>query len=145
MIKKFLAGYPTLILYLTWAIALISAMISLFFSEILKFPPCVLCWYQRIFMYPLVFIVPIGIILHDKKIYAYTLTLSLIGLFIAAYHSLIYHSIIPEALKICTAELSCKTKQFELFNFISIPLMSFLSFLLIFILNLIGAQHDKRN
>ena len=132
-------------LYTSWAVALAAMLISLIFSEILKYPPCTLCWYQRIFMYPLVFILPVGIILQDRKVFTYVKVLSAIGLVISAYHALIYHGLINEALKVCNAELSCKTKQFELFNFLSIPFMSFLSFATIFSLNFIGARNDKRD
>lgn len=130
--------------YMSWTVALISMFISLVFSDILKFPPCTLCWYQRIFMYPLAFIIPVGILTQDHKIHVYSLVLSSVGLMIAGYHSLIYHGIIQEALKVCTADLSCKTKQFELFGFISIPVMSLISFLIIFILNLQGVRNVKR-
>ena len=133
------------ILYASWSLALMAMMISLIFSEILKYPPCTLCWYQRIFMYPLVFVLPIGIILKDRNVSKYVLLLSGIGVVIAAYHALIYHGLIPEAIKVCTAELSCKSKQFELFNFLSIPVMSFLSFALIFGLNAFGETHVERN
>ncbi len=129
---------------ISWGIALFSMLISLVFSDILKFPPCTLCWYQRIFMYPLVFILPVGILSRDDKVHLYTVVLSGVGLLIAAYHSMIYHGIIQEALKVCTAELSCKTKQFELFGLISIPVMSLFSFLIIFILNLQGVRNVKR-
>lgn len=130
--------------YMSWTVALISMLISLVFSDILKFPPCTLCWYQRIFMYPLVFIIPVGILSNDDKIHTYTLVLSAVGLVIASYHSMIYHGVIQEALKVCTADLSCKTKQFELFDLISIPVMSLVSFLFIFILNLQGVRNVKR-
>ena len=132
------------IAYLSWSIALFAMLLSLIFSEILKYPPCSLCWYQRIFMYPLVFIIPLGILMNDKNIYSYVLTLSFIGLILSTYHSLIYYSFIPEALKLCTAELSCKTKQFELFNFFSIPILSLFSFLILTILNFIGVTNVKR-
>ncbi len=133
------------ILYASWTIALAAMMVSLIFSEILKFPPCTLCWYQRVFMYPIVFILPVGILLKDRNISKYVLILSGVGVIIAGYHSLIYHGIIPEAIKVCTAELSCKTKQFELFNFLSIPVMSFLSFAALFGLNSVGVNHVERS
>lgn len=130
--------------YMSWTVALISMLISLVFSDILKFPPCTLCWYQRIFMYPLVFIIPVGILSKDQKVHVYSLVLSSVGLVIASYHSMIYHGIIQETLKVCTADLSCKTKQFELFDLISIPVMSLVSFSFIFILNLQGVRNVKR-
>lgn len=119
--------------------------ISLIFSDILGYQPCTLCWYQRIFMYPLVFIIPVGIVYKDHKLFRYTLVLSFIGALIALYHSLIYHGVIPEGLKLCNAQLSCKTKQFELFNFLSIPVMSFFSFAFIFIINFLGVKNVKRD
>lgn len=131
--------------YLAWGISLFSTFASLFFSEILKFPPCSLCWYQRIFMYPLAIIIPVGILSADKYISRYVTALSAFGLLFATYHTLIYHNIIQEAITVCTADLSCKTKQLELFGFLSIPLMSFLSFLLIFIFALKGLKNEKRS
>lgn len=134
-----------LISYVIWGVALLAMIMSLVFSEILKLPPCSLCWYQRIFIYPLVFIVPIGIVRNDKSIFTYSIVLSSIGLVISSYHSLIYHGVVQEALKLCNSELSCKAKQFELFGLLSIPVMSFFSFLIIFILSLIGEKDGKRN
>lgn len=131
-------------LYLAWGIALFSTLASLFFSEILKFPPCSLCWYQRILMYPLVLILPIGILSQDKNISKYLVSLAAIGILIAGYHTLIYHNIITEAFTLCTAELSCKTKQFELFNLISIPVMSLLSFVALFGLGFKEIKDEKR-
>lgn len=134
-----------LIEYLSWGIALFSMLMSLFFSEVLKLIPCSLCWYQRIFMYPLVFMIPVGILKNDKNIHMYTLVLSFIGLMISSYHTLIYHGIIQEALKLCNSELSCKTRQYELFGLVSIPMMSLFSFLIIFSLNLYGEKDATQN
>lgn len=131
-------------LYLAWGIALFSTLASLFFSEILKFPPCSLCWYQRIFMYPLVIVLPIGILAQDKNVSKYLVSLSLVGTVIAGYHTLIYHNIVTEAFTLCTAELSCKTKQFELFNLISIPVMSLASFAALFGLGFKELRNEKR-
>ncbi len=133
-----------LIAYVSWGLALLAMVMSLFFSEVMKLPPCSLCWYQRIFMYPLVFIIPIGILKNDNSVFTYCLALSLMGLVFSTYHTFIYHGIIPETLKLCNSELSCKAKQFELFGFFSIPLMSTFCFLTIFILNLIGEKNAKR-
>lgn len=131
-------------IYLAWGVSLFSSLASLYFSEILKYPPCSLCWYQRIFMYPLALIIPVGILSSDRFVARYVTVLSLIGLVIAVYHSLIYHNLIQEAFTVCTADLSCKTKQLELFGFLSIPLMSLLSFLIIFLLAIRGLNHEKR-
>lgn len=132
-------------IYFAWAIALSATFISLIFSEILKYPPCSLCWYQRVFMYSLVFVIATGILLKDKKVSYYAAVLSGVGVIIAFYHSLIYHGFIKEALTLCTADLSCSTKQFELFGVFSIPVMSLLAFIIIFILSAKGVRDEKRN
>lgn len=140
-----MSSFYKFINYTSWLIALLAMLISLTFSEVMKLSPCTLCWYQRVFMYPLVFIIPIGILNKDSRVFIYSCTLSFVGLIVSIYHTLIYHGIIQEAFKLCNAELSCKTKQFELFGFLSIPLMSFLSFTIIFIFNLIGVASVERN
>lgn len=118
--------------YSAWFMAWASMLGSLFFSEIWHLPPCLLCWYQRIVMYPLVVIIGVGILTKDlKKLPYYVLPLSVIGIFVAFYHNLLYYSIIPEALAPCQAGISCTTKFFEWFGFITIPLLSLLSFIFI--------------
>lgn len=93
--------------------------------------PCVLCWYQRIAMYPLVLIIGIGIISKDVRWKVYALPLALIGLALAVYHNLVYYRIIPESLTPCTQGASCSERQIEWLGFITIPLMGLLSFLII--------------
>ncbi len=118
------------------AVAIFATIGSLIFSEILKFPPCVLCWYQRILMYPLVIILAVGIWKKDKNLPFFVLPFSIIGGVIAFYHNLLYYKIIPEATTPCTLGISCTVKQIEWLGFITIPLLSFLAFISITILML---------
>ena len=111
--------------------ALVAMLGSLFFSEVLKLPPCILCWYQRICMYPLVPILLIGILRKDKKIAIYSLPMSLIGFIIALYHNLRYYDILPESIQFCQSGVSCTTKYILWFGFISIPLLSLAAFFVI--------------
>lgn len=127
-IQKYLQKY---ILYFMFGLTLFSTLLSLYFSEILHFPPCILCWYQRIVMYPLVVILAIGIYLKDKKLPYYVLPLSTIGLIIAIYHNLLYYNILPESATPCLIGVSCTTKYIELFGFITIPFLSLIAFLII--------------
>ncbi len=108
--------------------ALVAMITSLYFSEILHLPPCTLCWYQRIAMYPLVAIIAIGIFINDKKLAHYALPLSIAGLLIATYHNLLYYGVIPETFQPCSLGVSCTTPQLNLFGFLTIPLMSLASF-----------------
>jgi disulfide bond formation protein DsbB len=117
--------------FAAWTLALLSTAGSLFFSEVMELPPCVLCWYQRIAMYPLVPIIGIGIALKDSKWKLYALPLALIGLATAVYHNLIYYGVIPESLTPCTQGVSCSERQIEWLGFVTIPLMGLMSFLVI--------------
>ena len=123
--------------YLAWAQALVATTGSLFLSEVLGYPPCVLCWYQRIAMYPLVVVLAVGILRRDRGVYQTVLPLSLIGLAIALYHNLLYVGFIPEAASACRAGVSCTTRFFEWFGFVTIPFLSLTAFTVITILMLI--------
>jgi disulfide bond formation protein DsbB len=117
--------------YLAWFIALVSMVGSLFFSEVMELPPCVLCWYQRIAMYPLVLIIGIGIINRDSRVKSYALPLCLIGLAIAAYHNLLYYGLLADSIIPCKEGVSCTSRQIEWLGFITIPLMALSAFVLI--------------
>lgn len=127
-----------MILYIAWLQSIVATLGSLYFSEVMKFPPCVLCWYQRILMYPLVFILAVGMIRKDKKVYTYVLPLSITGLCIALYHNLLYYQIIPESLAPCVTGVSCTTKFIQWFGFVTIPLLSLIAFTVITICMLIS-------
>lgn len=115
--------------YLAWIIALVATVGSLFFSEVMQLPPCVLCWYQRIAMYPLIVIIGVGIITHDgSRMKSYALPLCLIGLAISIYHNLLYYGLIPESITPCTEGISCTSRQIEWLGFITIPLMALTAF-----------------
>jgi disulfide bond formation protein DsbB len=114
--------------YLAWCIALLATVGSLFFSEVMRLPPCVLCWYQRIATYPLVLIIGTGIITRDSRMKVYALPLVLTGLAISIYHNLVYYNVIPETITPCTEGVPCNAVQIEWLGFITIPLMGLASF-----------------
>lgn len=116
------------LLYIAWFIAFASMVGSLFFSEVMQLPPCVLCWYQRIAMYPLVLIIGMGIVLRDARMKIYALPICLIGLAISIYHNLLYYGVIPETIAPCTEGVPCNAAQIELLGFITIPLMGLAAF-----------------
>ena len=130
--------------YVAWAQALVASIGSLFLSEVLGYPPCVLCWYQRIAMYPLVVVLVVGILRRDRGIHLTVLPLSVIGLAIALYHNLLYIGVIPDAVSVCRAGISCTTRFFEWFGFITIPLLSLTAFIVITILMLVSWRTSPR-
>ncbi len=129
--------------YLAWIVALVSMLGSLYFSEIRHFPPCILCWYQRIVIYPMVLILLVGIIRKDKGLPYYILPLSIIGLLISIYHNLLYYKILPESAAPCTAGVSCTTQFVQYFGFITIPLLSLASLSIITLLMLLYLNKSK--
>ncbi|PGQ64747.1 disulfide bond formation protein B [Bacillus cereus] len=122
-------------LFLTWVISLISTLGSLFFSEILHYEPCKLCWFQRIFMYPLIFITTISLIKKDFKQSLYILVLSTIGGSISIYHYLIQKTELFSTNDNFCGRIPCSGEFINLFGFITIPFLALIAFTLIFILN----------
>lgn len=122
---------PFLFVHVAWVVALASVLGSLFFGEVMGLPPCSLCWYQRICMYPLVPLLATGIVLRDRNVTTYALPLALVGLGFAVYHNLLYYGVIPERLSPCTQGVPCTSRQIELFGFITIPLLGLVSFMVI--------------
>jgi disulfide bond formation protein DsbB len=111
-----------------WAIASASMLGALFFSEVMELPPCVLCWYQRIFMFPLVLLLPLGLFPFDPKVVRYALPLAAVGWLFALWHVLLVWGVIPEAAAPCTRGVPCSEAQVEWLGFVNIPLLSFLAF-----------------
>lgn len=133
------------LLYVAWGIALASMLGSLYFQYIMHLPPCVLCWFQRIFMYPMVLTLAVGIITKDVRTKLYSLPLAIIGLLIAIYHNLLYYKIIPEAAAPCMQGISCTTKQIEWLGFITIPLLSLIGFAIITLCLSLSKSDDQRS
>ncbi|MBP6942752.1 MAG: disulfide bond formation protein B [Candidatus Buchananbacteria bacterium] len=124
-------------------VAVIAMAGSLFFSEVMKLPPCVLCWYQRIAMYPIVALTMVGIIRNDRKLAINVLALAIPGLLISIYHNLLYWQILPESAAPCTLGISCTTKFFEWLGFITIPLMALTAFIIITAFALISLKQNN--
>ncbi len=129
--------------YLAWIIALLATAISLSLSEVFHLVPCVLCWYQRICMYPQPVIIGVALARKDKA-WPYTaLPLLIVGWLIAAYHSLLQWHIIPDSLAPCMTGVSCTTKQINWFGFLTIPFMSWIAFSGIIVLTYIYMRSQR--
>lgn len=128
---------------IAWVITIFATAGSLFYSEILKLPPCVLCWYQRIFMYPLVLIIGVGMVKKDKIMPLYALLMSGVGGAIALFHYLLQMSIIPDSLAPCVQGISCTSRLIEYFGFITIPFMSLAAFVAVFVLMFMNQKNNN--
>jgi disulfide bond formation protein DsbB len=115
-------------------IALLTAWIatcgSLFFSEVIGWVPCVLCWYQRILMYPLAILLAIGIVRRDRGLYIYVLPFSITGMVVALYHHLLIKTDWLPA-PACVSGVPCTVDHLNWFGFITIPWLAFMAFTII--------------
>ena len=128
--------------YLAWLVAMVATAGSLYFSEVRQFVPCALCWYQRIFMYPLVILLGIASFRNDRHVIPYLLSLSVIGGLIAIYHVLEQNVPGFAAPPMCNVGVPCAAKYINWFGFISIPVLSLTAFVLITLL-LISARNSR--
>ncbi|WP_078408510.1 disulfide oxidoreductase [Priestia abyssalis] len=120
-------------LFFSWIVSFIATMGSLFFSEILQYIPCELCWFQRIFMYPLVIILGISYAKKDYEVYKYTLPLSVIGSMISLYHYSIQKISFIGDRSISCGVVPCTGEYINWLGFITIPFLAFTAFILILV------------
>lgn len=111
-----------------WVLAAGASLGSLFFSEVMELPPCTLCWYQRIFMFPLAIVLTVGALTADRGCLRYALPLAIGGWLVAAYHVLLQVGILSEEAAPCQQGVSCTEVQFALLGFASIPVLSLFAF-----------------
>ena len=116
------------LLYAAWAVALAASLGALFIGEVMGQTPCLLCWYQRIFMFPLALILAVAAFRADRQVWRYALPLSLIGAAVAGFHSLLYFGLVPERIEPCGVRLSCASADMTIFGSLPLPLLSLLAF-----------------
>lgn len=107
---------------------------SLFYSEVMNFVPCSLCWYQRIFMYPLPIILGIAVYYNEAVIKKYILSVAAIGWLIALYHVLLQKVPALKATEPCKQGIPCSVDYVNYLGFITIPMLSLTAFTLIILL-----------
>ncbi|MEC0230204.1 disulfide oxidoreductase [Paenibacillus alba] len=129
-------------MHLSWLIALIATLGSLYFSEIMHFLPCKLCWYQRILMYPLAIILGIAAVRRDYKLTIYVLPLTLWGACISIYHVLLQAGIFHESATGC-GPVPCDVDYLNWLGFITIPMLAGAAFILISILQYLTYRATK--
>lgn len=121
-------------LWIAAAIAIVSTLGSLYYSEIADYIPCRLCWYQRIFMYPMAIVLTLAALRRDVRGGAlYALLFPILGAGVSAYHIYIEHH--PEAETAgCKIGAPCSVKWFEKFGYVTIPVLALSAFAAIFTL-----------
>jgi disulfide bond formation protein DsbB len=122
-----LAAIRPVALPLAAGVAVVAMLGSLYFSEVADFPPCRLCWFQRIGMYPLAVILPIAAWRRDNAVRWYALPLAVGGGLVSAYHVLIVRVPSLETGS-CDPTNPCSTIWVERLGYLTIPVMALSGF-----------------
>jgi disulfide bond formation protein DsbB len=124
-------------------LTLSGTLLSLFYSNIIGYEPCELCWYQRIFLYPQVILFSLALTIKSKSfetIYN-SLIFSILGGFMAGYQYFLQLGILPNFCE--TNNISCEKIFFKNFGYITMPMMSLTIFIFVIILNIIQIKYLK--
>ena len=138
-IVKFCGEYAGPLAFLTALAALVG---SLFYSEVVGYEPCVLCWWQRIFLYPLVPIFGLALWQRTRDAFSYAIPLATLSLIVSAYQ--VYANLGLGSLLPCTAVGGACSKVYVLaFGYITIPVMSLTISLIILLLAWVKKVYDQ--
>lgn len=102
-------------------LSLAAVLGSLFYSNVVGFEPCLLCWWQRIAIYPLLVLFTVAIWKKDRGVWKYALPLSVLGLVLSTYHSYVQWG--GDPLIPCDVTASCSKLYVYAFGYITIPTM----------------------
>jgi disulfide bond formation protein DsbB len=127
---------------LAWLVAATATAGSLYYSEVAHFPPCELCWYQRIAMYPLVVILGVAALRRDVGIRWVVIPLVLAGAVISVYHYQLERFPDQSSLS-CSIEVPCTVVWVWRFHYISIPFMALSGFAAIAVLLALSRPADQ--
>jgi disulfide bond formation protein DsbB len=117
-------------------------LLSLFYSNVAGFPPCDLCWYQRIALYPQMVILAIALWKKETAARMYCIALSIFGAIVAIYNSYLQfggNPLIP-----CDPNNPCSQRFVFEFGYITIPTMSLTAFLFIIIVLWMGKKLEEK-
>lgn len=128
-----LAAVRPAALVLAATVAIVATLGSLYYSEVADFPPCRLCWFQRIGMYPLALLLPIAAWRRDPQVRWYGLPLALVGGAISVYHMVIERNPSLES-GACEATNPCSIIWVEELGYLTIPTMALSGFVIIALL-----------
>ncbi len=134
--------------YLTlgFIFSLFAALFSLVYSEIINFLPCYLCWWQRVFLFPSVFIFGVAIWSKDRKIVKYALPLLSVGFIISVYQNFFYYFGEGSTLPCDSSGVSCYQKLVSEFSgYISIPMLALTTFVALITIVLVAHFHKKED
>jgi disulfide bond formation protein DsbB len=141
-VRSLIWGYE---LWLAFLVAAIATGGSLFLSEVANFPPCELCWFQRICMYPLTVTTLLAALANDHRVARYLLPLPLVGAGISIYHLLVENGVVEQRQScLVSAPGGCAAKWVDEFGYVTIPTLALTGFALVlaFLLFAVFEAHE---
>lgn len=132
-----------MLVYAAWAVAAGATLAAIFFSEVMGLPPCLLCWYQRICMFALALLLPLGLTPYDPRIVRYALPFAVIGLVISLFHQALVAGWVPKEFEPCARGVPCAQTVIEWFGFLTIPWLSIAAFAAIIALLLLARMRSR--
>lgn len=120
-----------LLLMAAWLVAVIATAGALFLGEVMGMTPCLLCWYQRIAMFPLPVVLGIATWSNDRRGAIYALPLAAIGAAIALFHTALAAGFVPAWWMPCEAGAPCTNQRLDFLGGIQLPWLALAAFLLI--------------
>ncbi|MFA5750880.1 MAG: disulfide bond formation protein B [Candidatus Paceibacterota bacterium] len=132
-------------LILGFLISFFSTVFSLVYSEVIGFLACALCWYQRVFLFPQVFLFGTAFWKRSKQVIYFSLPLLLVGFSISIYQTIVYYFGNLENIPCDASGVSCYQRLVSVFGgYISIPTLSLTSFFVMLVLILVVHFYGKR-
>lgn len=122
-------------------VAMVATLSSLYYSEVVGFIPCELCWFQRIAMYPLAILLLVAVVTRSRIDSRYIVPLAVAGLSVSIYHYQL--QLFPEQAGVCSGVISCTDRNVEQFGIVSIPFMAGAGFLAILLLQIAEWRVDS--
>ena len=127
-------------LVLSFLISLFASVFPLVYSEVANFLPCYLCWWQRIFMFPLVLMFGVALWDKDRRVVRYAMPLLCVGFLLSAYQNFFYYFGSNSNLPCDPSGVSCYQHLVSVFGgYISIPMLALTAFLSL--LTLLSVAH----
>lgn len=142
--REVLDGLAPLALPVPAVVTTVSMLGSLYFSNVVGYRPCVLCWYQRTAMYPLAVMLVIATVRRDRAVRRYALPIAGIGAAISLYHWLLERWPTLDTGS-CSADAPCSVPYFENFGFVTLAFMALAAFVttLVFLTLPQGSERDS--
>ncbi len=131
-------------LFAAWLVALAASLGALFIGEVLGQTPCLLCWYQRVAMFPLVMILGIACLRGDAGAIPYAASLATTGGLVALWHTGLYFELIPRQIEPCGQGPSCTSSAMTILGGLPIPALSAAAFVAIAAFLILARQWSRR-